>query len=82
MTVIAVPARGSDGDRMARVRLWEPRYQLRLVRGESADAPILVWSRHRSLFLARQSKRMEELTPRFGAARLVLWDTRTSSVVE
>ncbi len=67
---------------MATGRLWEPRYQLRLVRGEGVDPPILVWSRHRTLVLARQTKRMEEATPRFGAARLVLWDTWTSTVVE
>ena len=64
-------------------RLFEPRYQLRVVRGDDVDPPILVWSRHHALFLARHSKRMEEEhTPRFGAARLVLWDTWTSSVVE
>ena len=63
-------------------RLFEPRYQLRVVRGDAVDPPILVWSRHHTLILARHSKRMEELTPRFGAARLVLWDTWTSSVVE
>jgi hypothetical protein len=63
-------------------RLWEPRYQLRLVRGECADPPILIWSRHRTLALARHSKRLEEATPRFGSARLVLWDTWTSSVVD
>ena len=67
---------------MAAGRLWEPRYQLRVVRGDAVDPPILVWSRHRTLVLARHSKRMEEVTPRFGAARLVLWDTWTSSVVE
>lgn len=63
-------------------RLWEPRYQLRLVRGECGDPPILIWWRHRTLVLARSSKRLEEATPRFGAARLVVWDTWTSSVVE
>lgn len=63
-------------------RLFGPRYQLRVVRGENADPPILVWSRHHTLFLARYSKRMEEVTPRFGVARLVVWDTWTSSVVE
>lgn len=73
----------SDGDRMVpRGVLRGPRYQLRVVRGESADPPILIWTRHRSLVLARLSKRMEEATPRFGTARLVLWDTRTSSIVE
>ena len=72
-----------DGEPMAPRGLGGgPRYELRVVRGEGADAPILVWTRHRSLFLARLSKRMEEATPRFGAARLVLWDTRTCSVVE
>lgn len=59
-----------------------PRYQLRVVRGEIVDPPILIWTRHRSLLLARLSKRMEEATPRFGAARLVLWDTRAGAVVE
>ena len=60
-----------------------PRYRLRVVRGDDVDPPILVWLRHHALFLARHSKRMEEQhTPRFGAARLVLWDTWTSSVVE
>jgi hypothetical protein len=67
---------------MATGRIWEPRYQLRLVRGESADPPILIWSRHHVLMLARHSKRAEEVHPRFGAARLVLWDTWMSSVVE
>jgi hypothetical protein len=67
---------------MATGRLFEPRYQLRVVRGDDVDPPILVWSRHHTLFLARHSKRMEELTPRFGKARLVLWDTWTSAVVD
>ena len=59
-----------------------PRYQLRVVRGEVADPPILVWTRHRSIVLARLCKRMEEATPRFGTARLVLWDTWNRSVIE
>jgi hypothetical protein len=63
-------------------RLFEPRYQLRVVRGDAVDPPILVWSRHHALFLARHSKRLEEAHHRFGAARLVLWDTWTTSVVE
>ena len=63
-------------------RLWEPRYELRVVRGECVDPPILIWTRHRTLLLARHSLRMEESTPRFGKARLVLWDTWTRSVVE
>ena len=63
-------------------RLFEPRYQLRVVRGEDVDPPILIWTRHRTLLLARYSKRLEEATPRFGSARLVLWDTWTESVVE
>jgi hypothetical protein len=63
-------------------RLWEPRYQLRLVRGDSVDPPILVWGRYRSLALARHSKRLEEATPRFGEARLVLYDTWTRTVLE
>ena len=62
--------------------LWEPRYELRVVRGERVDPPVLIWSRHRSLLLARHSKRLVEATPRLGHARLVLYDTWTGSVLE
>jgi hypothetical protein len=63
-------------------RRWEPRYQLRLVRGDCVDPPILIWGRYRTLALARHSKRLEEETPRFGEARLVLYDTWTRTVLE
>ena len=63
-------------------RIWEPRYELRVVREGCVDPPVLVWTRHRVLLLARQSKRLEEATSKFGRARLILWDTWTESIVE
>jgi hypothetical protein len=53
---------------------WQPRYELRLLRGDADEPPILVWSRHRIRALARYSLRLEERHLDLGQARLVLYD--------
>ena len=57
-------------------RLGEPRYELRLVRGDGPGTPVLVWSRHRVRWLAERSLRMEQAHLRIAPARLVMVDRR------
>lgn len=72
---------GTDGQPLAqRWRWWQPRYELGLVREESPEPPILVWSRHRSRRLAQRSLRLENGHLRVAPARLVLTDRRTERV--
>lgn len=56
-------------------RLREPRYELRLVGGDDADACV-VWSRHRLRRLAELSLKLEEAHLRIAPARLVVVDRR------
>ncbi|MGY2002127.1 hypothetical protein [Blastococcus sp. SYSU DS1024] len=66
-------ARPLPGDRSHRLA---PRYQLRLVGGDSGDEPVLVWTRHRFRSLAELSLREERKHLRLGSARLVVHDRR------
>jgi hypothetical protein len=61
--------------------LGQPRYELRLIRGDGSGAPVLVWSRHRVRWLAERSLRLEEAHLRIAPARLVLVDRRAERAV-
>ena len=67
---VAAPARVSTGIRWAQAGCGSRATSCAWCAATSVDPPILVWTRHRTLFLARHSQRMEETHPavRGGAA--------------
>ena len=62
--------------------VWQPRYELRLVRGDGGAPPILVWSRHRMRAVAAYCQALEERERDLGQARLVVFDRWRGIVVE
>jgi hypothetical protein len=58
-----------------------PRYEVQLVRNESKIPPILVWGRHRWLFLARQAMAAAVAHVPSDAAHFIVLDRWTGRTV-
>jgi hypothetical protein len=62
--------------------VWQPRYELQLLRGDRPAEPILVWSRHRIRAVAAHCRRQEERDRDLGRARLVVYDRWRGKIVD
>jgi hypothetical protein len=60
---------------------WQPRYDVRLLRGDDGAPPILIWSRHRVRAVAARCRMLDERDRDLGQARLVVFDRWTGKVV-